>query len=323
MVVTIALTFIFLFVLASMTYVYAYRGEARYDSIKEYLRKGWPFTTPLNSVLYLFSQKRALKPVMSEKDFPELGIIKENWETIRDEAVALKEQKLFDQTTSEDSDSYYDLGFRTFYKYGWSKFYITWYGKTHNSAKRLMPKTVEIMEKIPSVNGSMLTILPVGSQLTRHLDPMACSLRYHLGLSTPNDDNCFISVDGNKCSWRDGEVIMFDETYIHYAQNNTDKDRLILMCDIDRPMRSWIGSIFNWFYKLIARQSVVPNTPEDEKGSINKLFSGLAPILKKTKALKQTNRPLYLTIKYTVNLTLFILVFGSIAGSIKLISGLL
>ncbi|MGT2494830.1 aspartyl/asparaginyl beta-hydroxylase domain-containing protein [Cupriavidus basilensis] len=30
----------------------------------------------------------------------------------------------------------------------------------------------------------------------------AGSLRYHLGLATPNDDRCFIEVDGERHSWR-------------------------------------------------------------------------------------------------------------------------
>jgi aspartyl/asparaginyl beta-hydroxylase (cupin superfamily) len=34
---------------------------------------------------------------------------------------------------------------------------------------------------------------------------------------TPNDDRCFIEVDGIRYSWRDGEAVIFDETYIHWA----------------------------------------------------------------------------------------------------------
>ncbi len=35
--------------------------------------------------------------------------------------------------------------------------------------------------------------------------PYAGSVRYHLGLSTPNDDRCFIEVDRQRHSWRDGK----------------------------------------------------------------------------------------------------------------------
>ena len=300
-----------------MAYVYRYRGITRYDDLSEYLRKGWPITTPFNSVLYLFTQKRAKKPIMNTKDFKELDFIQQNWETIREEVMALHEGKVFEQTTNPESASYYDLGFRTFYKYGWSKFYLTWYGHSLKSAKELCPKTVAILETIPSVNGAMISILPPGSKLTRHLDPIACSLRYHLGLSTPNSNDCFINVDGKSYSWKDGEAFIFDETYLHYAQNNSDKNRLILMCDIERPM-SLPGQLFNFFYKSILRLSVVPNMPGDKSGLINTIFSKLSPILAKTKKLKQTNRPLYLLVKWTVNISLAIILGLIIYGVLKL-----
>jgi len=246
---TILLFALLVFSLSSMSYVYLYRGEARYENVSEYLRKGWPIFTPLNCMLYIFTKKRAQKSIMDAADYPELKVLSENWETIQKEGLALLGQGSFDKTTDSGSSSYYDLGFRTFYKYGWSKFYLKWYGHTHRSAQTYCPETVKLLNQCKTVNGAMFTILPPGSKLTRHLDPVACSLRYHLGLKTPNSDDCFISIDGQKYSWRDGEVLIFDETYIHYAQNNTNENRLILMCDVERPMNI-IGKFFNLFYKV-------------------------------------------------------------------------
>src|SRR5688500_19772057 len=48
------------------------------------------------------------------------------------------------------------------------------------------------------------------SKLGAHRDPFAGSLRYHLGLVTPNSDKCRILVDGVPCVWRDGEAFMLD-----------------------------------------------------------------------------------------------------------------
>jgi aspartyl/asparaginyl beta-hydroxylase (cupin superfamily) len=50
----------------------------------------------------------------------------------------------------------------------------------------------------------MFTELPSGSYLGKHRDPYAGSVRYHLGLVTPNSDDCFIEVDQERYSWRDG-----------------------------------------------------------------------------------------------------------------------
>jgi len=299
------------FCIGSMAYVYNYRGNARYASLSEYLRKGWPMFTPFNCLLYMFTRPKARPAIMDMNQFPELSEIQENWQAIRDEGMALMKQGGFDSITDPDEASYYDIGFRTFYKYGWTKFYLTWYGYTHKSAMRTCPKTVELLNKIPSVNGAMFSMLPPTGQLTRHLDPVACSLRYHLGLDTPNDDRCYISIDDRKYSWRDGEPLLFDVTFLHFAQNESDKSRLILMCDIDRPM-SWIGKLLNWPYKLLMRATVVPNTDEDRRGFANKVFAGMVPLLEKSKNLKQSNLPAYKALKYTVNAVLVLLVAGLI-----------
>lgn len=306
------------FVLGSMIYVYRYRGQARYENLSEYLRKGWPIFTPLNCLLYLFTQPRALHPIINLGEFKELDSLKKNWKIIRDEAVQLYEKGYFNQTNKPGSGAYFDIGFRTFYKYGWSKFYLKWYGYTHPSALHLCPNTVKILSQCKIVNGAMLSLLPPGSQLTRHLDPVACSLRYHLGLTTPNNDSCFINIDGVDYSWRDGEALLFDETYIHYAKNNTDQYRLILMCDIDRPMHT-VGRFINFLYKGLARLTVVPNLEGDKRGLANIIFSSLSPILQKSKELKQTNRPLYLTLKYTVNFLLLLILLSVTVVTINFI----
>ncbi len=314
------LTFTLLLLLAfpifSLVYVYQFRGTQRFASPVEYFRKGWPIFAPLNVLLYGLSKKRARNAIIDLEKYPELKALEDNWEIIREEALELHRNGYFDQTTNADNQSYYDVGFRTFYKYGWSKFYLKWYGTIHNSAARLCPKTTEIVSGIPSINGAMYTVLPPGSKLTRHLDPIACSLRYHLGLSTPNHQDCFISIDGNIKSWRDGEAFMFDETYLHHARNDSDQLRIILMCDIERPM-FFAGRIFNFFYKKICSQLLVPNLAEDKAGLYSRIFSKVSPILASGKTLKTTNKPLYLLVKWSLNLlllALLLLVTGTVAS---------
>ena len=114
-----------------------------------------------------------------------------------------------------------DAGFNSFFKTGWKRFYLKWYDASHPSAERFCPQTVALLRQLPSVKAAMFAELPPGSKLNRHRDPFAGSLRHHLGLSTPNDDRCFIEVDGERYSWRDGQGVVFDETYIHCAQNDS------------------------------------------------------------------------------------------------------
>ena len=85
------------------------------------------------------------------------------------------------------------------------------------------------------------------------------------------------------------------------------------MCDVKRPLNP-LGMVFNFFYKGLTSASVVPNTPEDRRGLANRVFAGLAPLLARSKALKSTNRSLYLVIKWSVNILLLLLLLGLIAG---------
>jgi len=301
-----------LFGLGSMYYVYRLRGTVRYAGVREYVRKGWPIFTPLNCLLYAGTEPRARKPFMDVAQFPELELLRENWEIMRDEGLELQKAGFFDDRNQAGA-SRYDVGFRTFFKYGWRRFYLKWYGYYHDSARKLCPQTTEILRKAGFVNGAMFSLLPPRSVLTRHNDPAACSLRYHLGLATPNVDECFISVDGQIRSWRDGEGIMFDETYVHNVRNDTDESRLILMCDVERPMN--IGGRFvNYFCKIWLRASIVPNTEGDRCGLANKVFLTVAPILARGKDLKRTNRPLYTVVKWIVNLVILAIALSALGG---------
>lgn len=79
--------FIAIFCVASLTYVYAYRGQARYASFGEYLRKGWPIFTPFNCLLYLFTKSKAKPAIMDMTEFPELQELQDNWEMIREPCI--------------------------------------------------------------------------------------------------------------------------------------------------------------------------------------------------------------------------------------------
>lgn len=315
---TTTFTALAIFSLGSIAYVFKYRGRERFAGFGEYVRKGWPIFAPFNCMLYAFTNSRAKAAILDETQFQDLKLLQDNWEVIREEAITLMRQGSLDKTGDESGKAFYDIGFRTFYKYGWRKFYLTWYGHEHESALRYCPKTVALLRQVNSVNGAMFSMLPPGGKLTRHLDPVACSLRYHLGLATPNNDQCYINVDGQSYSWRDGKVLVFDETYLHYAANETQDNRLILMCDIKRPM-NFPGNLINFFYSKLMSITVVPNMDGDKQGLVNKIFSTISPILRQTKQLKKTNRPLYLAIKYTVNTLLFIIILALIYGAIKLL----
>lgn len=280
------------------------RGKVRHEKWTRRLTDHSNLMAPLNCLFYLFSREKNT-PYMDVSRFPELQVLQDNWQLIRDEALALNDAAHI--KASSDLD---DLGFNSFFRTGWKRFYLTWYDGPVKSAARLCPKTIELLQTIPSVKGAMFTMLPPGATLVRHRDPYAGSLRYHLGLITPNDDRCFIDVDGVQYSWRDGEPVMFDETYIHYAQNTTDVNRIVLFLDIKRPVTfapvDWINRAFS---RLVMPATATKNMPGDKVGFLNRIFGSVYQIRIFGKKLKAFNKQLYYTLQYALYVLLIYVFF--------------
>ena len=115
-----------------------------------------------------------------------------------------------------------------------------------------------------------------GAARTDHRDPFAGSLRYHLGLITPNSDLCHIVVDGESYAWRDGEDVLFDETFVHWAENRTDTTRVILFCDVERPLRTpLMRGVNRAVSRVLGQATATQNVGGERVGAINRLY-GLA-----------------------------------------------
>lgn len=281
---------IMIFVLSAM-YIH-YRGQDRHKFTRQ-LSDHSTILAPINAIMYLFSAIPKT-PYVDTQYFPATKVFRDNWEVIRDEAMNLLKKEYI-----KAADGYNDAGFNSFFRRGWKRFYIKWYGDYHPSAKELCPNTIKLIEQTPGINAAMFTLLPPGGRLVRHRDPYAGSMRYHLGLITPNSDDCFIFVDNQKYAWRDGDDVIFDETYLHWAENKTDQTRVIFFCDLDRPLKFKLATWFNiGFKKLFMRGSASPNFETDNTGFINKAFKYIYAVRLFGKNLKKKNRRLYYATKY-------------------------
>jgi beta-hydroxylase len=262
------------------------RGRVRFP-----LQRALDFTVllaPINLLMYLFSRVPR-SAYIDPRSFPELAPLQQHWQTIRDEAM-----RLADDGMIRAASGYNDIGFNSFFRTGWKRFYLSWYGKDMESAMRLCPQTVALLKTIPSVKAAMFASLPPGARLVMHRDPYAGSLRYHLGLFTPNDPGCYIDVDGQRYHWKDGEAVMFDETFIHHAENTTDQQRVVLFCDIERPL---IGAPMRWFNHFFASHVMAAassqNTEVEAVGGINRFFQYAYQVRLRAKKLKASHRPVY------------------------------
>ena len=251
---------------------------------------------PFNVWMYWYSAIPN-RPILPATEIPELAKLRDNWKTIRDEAVVL-----FDEGRIKAADGYNDMGFNSFFRSGWKRFYLKWYDEPLPSATALCPRTVALVNSIPAIKGAMFATLGPNNRLVLHRDPYAGSLRYHLGLVTPKSPGeCRILVDGQPYTWRDGEDLLFDETFLHYAENTTQETRIILFCDSERPMRSRVMRAINrWVSRNIIRESATQNEAGERVGAFNRAFGHIYRVRLIGKRLKAWNKNVYYATKYAL-----------------------
>ncbi len=282
-----------LFVFACAAYVH-FRGKVRHRFARQ-LTDHSTFLAPYTALMNAFSAVPR-KPIQDVNAFPELAPLRANWRTIREEAESLSEGG-----NIRRAEKHNDVAFNTFFRRGWTRFYVKWYGQPLPSARELCPRTVTLVESIPSVNAALFAMLPPRSQLGEHRDPFAGSLRYHLGLKTPNSDDCRIYVDGTPYSWRDGEDIVFDETYIHSVRNDTDQPRIIFFADVARPIGNpVVRSINRFITRYVVRITAAQNTDSEQVGLLNGVSGFVYKLKVRFESAKKRNRTMYYAAKYAL-----------------------
>jgi beta-hydroxylase len=270
-----------------------FRGKTRLRFERQLTEhSGW--LSPLNCLFYLFSAVPK-DPVLPVELFPELAPIKENWKVLREEALALWEAGKI-----EYRDEHMDLAFLAFKKLGWKRYYLNWYHDYFPSALETCPKTIEIIRKIPGLNAAAFTMLPPGGHLGKHRDPLASALRYHLALVAPNDPGCRLFVDGQPVVWMEGEDFVFDETYVHWAENTTDQPRIVFFADFTRPMYPgpvrWLN---NFLVRYVYGMTRSRNELSESEGLFGKVTPALHVLKKFFRGIKErVNRKAYYTVKY-------------------------
>ncbi|HEV3397642.1 MAG TPA: lipid A hydroxylase LpxO, partial [Xanthobacteraceae bacterium] len=109
--------FLALYCFAAAGFYVHYRGRVRHGFFRQ-LTDHSTLLAPYNALMYLFSAVPN-RPVLPPGDFPELVKLRENWQTIREEAL-----KLFDEGYIRASAKYNDWGFNSFFRSGWKRFYL-------------------------------------------------------------------------------------------------------------------------------------------------------------------------------------------------------
>ncbi len=116
---------------------------------------------------------------------------------------------------------------------GWNTIVLKSFGHFSKNIDRC-PHLKKYLEN-DNITSAFFSVLEPGKFIEPHYGPFKGILRYHLGILIPKGE-CYISVDDIKYFWKNGEGVLFDETYLHYVHNNTQYKRAILFIDVKRPL---------------------------------------------------------------------------------------
>ena len=173
---------------------------------------------------------------------PKLSILEDNYDIIKQEISELKQNWI----NWPETELYENYDWKIIPLYAFD----TWVSKH----KKYFKNTLNIVEKIPNVKTILFSKLDGNTKIKPHQGWSKLSnniLRCHLPLIVGKDN--YLGVENKKEYHKEGKLIIFDDSKLHYSVNNSDITRIVLIIDIKRP------------YWIKKGKSTVPDTPELHK----------------------------------------------------------
>lgn len=154
----------------------------------------------------------ATSPVLDVRDFPWTALLRENWQTIRQEVHAAQplvvDGKRVDETLSR------------------------------------CPVTAALVHQVPGLVNANVSVLAPGAHVPAHRGATKGLITCHLGLTVPRDGDVRMSLADRVVRWAEGETLVFDDSYAHECWNEAGAPRTVLHLQFRRPLRQparWIA----------------------------------------------------------------------------------
>lgn len=165
--------------------------------------------------------------------FPWAAGIEREWRSIREELDAVMVfrdqmpsfQDILKEVGAIQSDN------------NWKTFFLAGIGMNCDENRKRCPETVRLLGRIPGMTTAFFSILSPGKHIPAHRGAWNGILRFHLGLMVPEPrERVRIRIGNDYYSWREGEGLIFDDTFNHEVWNETDGYRVVLFVDFARPL---------------------------------------------------------------------------------------
>ena len=122
---------------------------------------------------------------------------------------------------------------------GWDGYYFYRHGRRRDDNHLACPATSSEIDRLPlaRVRGHgpevLFSVFKPGTHLLPHRGVTNTRVVGHLPLIVP--PGCALKVGGELHAWRQGRVVVFDDTYEHEAWNRSSEPRVVLIFDVWNP----------------------------------------------------------------------------------------
>lgn len=116
----------------------------------------------------------------------------------------------------------------------WNVFYLWLACRPVPAAEAACPNTAAALRKLPNLAMSaMFSALTPGTHLWAHCGPTNAVVSLSMGVVAP--PGCTIRVGTEERTWREGECLVFDDTYEHEVWHRGDRTRFVMLLDVWHP----------------------------------------------------------------------------------------
>jgi aspartyl/asparaginyl beta-hydroxylase (cupin superfamily) len=167
---------------------------------------------------------------------PELLELDRSYHVIREELLRILPDKGSIPRYHELDRMQYNISARVAPDKDWKVYPLNIMGVKPEAFCGRCPRTTQLLDGIPGLFEAFFSILEGGKSIPRHEGPYRGYLRYHLGLLVPEKNPPSIRLRDQVYTWKEGESVLFDDSWDHEVYNQCEEDRVILIVDIRRPM---------------------------------------------------------------------------------------
>lgn len=191
--------------------------------------------------------------ILNPGDYEWTSAFRQNYEKIRDEFMAYSDRhdiplhkNINNVSGSIDSQN------------KWKSLFLRIINKNTAVAK-YFPTTMALIDSCPCTL-AYFSVFEPGTKLRPHVGIYKGVVRYHLALIVPEQwDQCFLKIDNQILNWHEGRDLMFDDMFLHHAENNTTQRRVVLFLDIKRQFKNPFLNLLNGFLLKFVKSNDVLN----------------------------------------------------------------